>query len=518
MAGIQVKRLFVPVFFALATGVLINRYGIIKYVVIGGVFVMSFPALATKFCFNEAKKFFSRTELRSKSFFLMIIGLFLLIGYQLYGYHIAKDPLALFINEESLTLEADVESIREGDFATDYEVFSRQLIIKGRLIPLREKQTLRIYGIDHGYHPGDQIRINGPGVEGVYSQDKPLSSYDLYLKSRGIHNRLQASPSQVELLSREGVFHRAGLSGNRQKVLNFLDRSLQEPQNQLLKSVLFGNQGFLQEDLREAFAQTGTAHIIAVSGLHVGILVLLFTFFFRVLGLGKQLYLWLVLGIIFLYGYTIAFPISMVRAGIMYGLYILAFYQHRPYDGPHALAVVGVLSVLINPLTLFTVSFQLSFTATASILFLYPKLKKGLNFLPKYFRNLVAVTIAAQLGTLPLMAYYFGQVSVISIGANLLLMPTMGMLLSLGITGILLGLILEPLGMAVNLFTNGLLSYQITLIRLLQKMPGAFMEVGTFHFAWVVGYYIMIGSLYLYLEKRGLNYEMEGIQKASSTG
>lgn len=521
MGDFQVKRLFVPLFFALMAGMIIHRYGVEQYAVVTGVILVTVFAVFTvltsltvssKTGNKASEKAVFGKSLTSKGFFLLIIVFFLLIGHQLYGQQFEKDPLSAFEGQPSIVLESYIERVQEREFATDYEVFSQSLLVNGQEIPFREKQTLRIYGIDHGYKAGDRIKISSPRVEAVtplkpntpvttleaaIPEEREVSSYDLYLKSRGIHNRLQANPADVELLSREGRYHEGFLAGNRWKAMEFLDRSLQEPQNQLMKSVLLGNQGFLEAELRETFAQTGTAHIIAVSGLHVGILVIIFTVLFKTLGLGKRLYLWLILGILFLYGSLIGFPISMVRAGMMYGLYILAFYQHRPYDGLHALGVVGVVSLLINPLTLFTVSFQLSFTATASIILLYPKFEKGLVFLPKLIRGLVAVTLAAQLGTLPLLAYYFGQISIISIVANLLLMPSMGLLLSLGLAGIFISFIALPLGMTVNFFTNGLLTYQIALVRLFQKIPGAFIEIGKISFAWVIMYYIIMISLYL---------------------
>ena len=508
MGGFQVKRLFIPLFFALMAGMIIHRYGMEHYAVISGsvisivlaVFtVLTSLAVSTETSDRAPEDVVLGRNLTSKGFFLLIIVFFLLIGHQLYGQQIGKDPLSAFEGSQPIILESYIERVQERDFATDYEVFSQSVLINGREIPFREKQTLRIYGIDHGYNGGDRIKISSPTVEAATPKEREVSSYDLYLKSRGIHNRLQANPADVELLSREGRYHEGFLAGNRWKAMEFLDESLQEPQNQLMKSVLLGNQGFLEADLRETFAQTGTAHIIAVSGLHVGILVIILSVIFKTLGIGKKLYLWLILGMLFLYGSLIGFPISMVRAGMMYGLYIIAFYQHRPYDGLHALGVVGVVSLMINPLTLFTVSFQLSFTATASIILLYPKFEKGLVFLPKFIRGLVAVTLAAQLGTLPLMAYYFGQISIISIVANLLLMPSMGLLLSLGLAGIFISFIALPLGMTVNFFTNGLLTYQIALVRLFQKIPGAFIEIGTISFGWVIMYYIIMISLYFLL-------------------
>lgn len=539
MGGLHVKRLFIPLFIAVIAGVISNRFGLEQYVMVTGITLFAAFVVYTAFTLwnkrtnenaKEERDILVGERLVSKGFFLLLILIFLLIGHQLYSQEIEKDPLSAFEGQDSITLEAYVEQVQERDFATDYEVFSQSVAINGQENPFREKQTLRVYGIEHGYNTGDRIKISSPIVEPVISIDldgsgetvtpkkKKVSSYDLYLKSRGFHNRLQATPANVELLSKEGLFQERFLEGNKRRALKFLDQSLQEPQNQLMKSILLGDQGFLEADLREAFSQTGTAHIVAVSGLHVGILVAIFTVFFKKMGLGKRFYLWLILGILFLYGYLIGFPVSMVRAGLMYGFYILAFYQHRPYDGLHALAVVGVLSLLINPLTLFTVSFQLSFAATASIILLYAKLDKALVFLPNMVRGLVAVTLAAQIGTLPLMAYYFGQISIISIPANLLLMPGMGMLLSLGLLGIFLGFVALPLGMTVNFFTNGLLTYQIVLARLLQRIPGAFIEIGEIHFIWVILYYIITISVYISIEKRDLFYEMEGIQKTRTAG
>lgn len=539
MGDLHVKRLFIPLFFALTAGVISNRFGLEQYVMVTGITIFAAFAVYTAFTLwnkringnaKEGTDILVGERLVSKGFFLLLILIFFLIGHQLYSQQIEKDPLSAFEGQDAIALEAYIEQVQEREFATDYEVFSQSVAINGQENPFRERQTLRVYGIEHGYNSGDRIKISSPIVEPVISTDldgsgetvtpknKKASSYDLYLKSRGFHNRLQASPANVELVSKEGLYQESFLEGNKRRALKFLDHSLQEPQNQLMKSILLGDQGFLEADLREAFSQTGTAHIVAVSGLHVGILVAIFTVFFKKMGLGKRFYLWLILGILFLYGYLIGFPVSMVRAGLMYGLYILAFYQHRPYDGLHALAVVGVLSLLINPLTLFTVAFQLSFAATASIILLYAKLDKALVFLPNILRGVVAVTLAAQIGTLPLMAYYFGQISIVSIPANLLLMPGMGMLLSLGILGIFVGFVALPLGMTVNFFTNGLLTYQIFLARLFQRIPGAFIEIGEIHFIWVILYYIITISVYISIEKRDLLYEMEGIQKTRTAG
>lgn len=537
--GLHVKRLFIPLFFALMAGIISNRFGLEQYVMVTGITIFAAFVVYTVFTLWNKRTDANAKELRdilvggrlvSTGFFLFLILIFLLIGHQLYSQEIEKDPLSVFEGQGSIILEAYVEQVQERDFATDYEVFSQSIATNGQENPFFEKQTLRIYGIKHGYNRGDRIKISSPTVEPVIfigldglgetvtPMNEKVSSYDLYLKSRGFHNRLQASPSNVELLSKEGLYQERLLEGNKARALKFLDHSLQNPQNQLMKSILLGDQGFLEADLRETFSQTGTAHIVAVSGLHVGILVAIFTVFFKKIHLGKRFYLWLILGMLFLYGYVISFPVSMVRAGLMYGFYILAFYQHRPYDGLHALAVVGVLSLLINPLTLFTVSFQLSFTATASIILLYSKFEKGLEFLPNQIRRLLAVTLAAQIGTLPLMAYYFGQISIVSIPANLLLMPGMGMLLSLGLLGLFVGFVALPLGMIVNFFTNGLLTYQIVLARFFQKIPGAFIEIGEIHFTWVILYYIITISVYISIEKRDLLYEMEGIQKTRTAG
>lgn len=492
-------------------GLVFHRYRLPKE----AFYVLLFMVLVLIMVLGVRRKIQVNDSMNSMFFFLIIMILFASIGYQLYGFHIEKEPLSIYKNQD-YKLEAYVKTAHERDFATDYEILSQVIIINGQKKDFRERQNLRIYGINQDFDSGDRIRVSNPSAKPVSGENSKVTSYELYLKSRGIHNRLQADISNVELMVSEGLYQENFLFRSSSRVMEFLDGSLQEPQNQLMKSVLFGHRGFLDEDLQEAFSQTGTAHIIAVSGLHVGILVIVFMTLFKILGLSKSVYLWLILGVLFFYGYLIDYPTSMLRAGMMYGLYIIAFYENRPYDGLHALGIVGVLSLIINPLSLFTVSFQLSFMATATIFLFHSKIQKILFFLPSFLRGLIAVTLSAQIGTFPLMAYYFGQISIVSIFANIFLMPTMGLLLSLGIAGISLSFLSLPLGMAVNNLTNGLLTYQIGLVRFFQKVPGAYLELSSVHFLWVVLYYIiLIGGYFLFLKnvafyrKEDLKNEME---------
>lgn len=289
---------------------------------------------------------------------------------------------------------------------------------------------------------------------------RPLEDYEVYLRSKGILHIIRLSAhSDSRVAAPEGA-SLILLSGRiKSRIENFLDRSISVPQVDLMKSILFGNQGYLNEEMLDAFSKSGTAHIVAVSGLHIGIIVLILEKLLSFFSVGRNQRLIITLLFIGCYGFLVGLPISIVRAGLMYGLYVLAYFVHRRYDSINGLMFIAFISILWNPFTLYTVSFQLSFGATLSILLFYPIIAACLNKLPGYIRGLLSVTLAAQLGTIPIILYHFQQISLISIGANLLIVPLLGVLLTLALAAIGLGTLWNPLGIGINQLTNLLLTY-----------------------------------------------------------
>ncbi len=205
----------------------------------------------------------------------------------------------------------------------------------------------------------------------------------------------------------------------------------------LLKGLLLADRSEIDYRVKENFINSGVIHVLAVSGLHVGFIVIIFFFLFS----RASIYPRTILTIIGLIAFLLITnnPPSVFRATIMAIVMLLVFLSNRNYNAINALAIAALMLLIIDPSELFNPGFQLSFSAVLSILIVYPLLDTKVrelniqNSLVRYVLLFTAVSLAAQLGTLPFTLIYFNKLSVISLFTNLLVIPMIGLIISLGI-------------------------------------------------------------------------------------
>jgi competence protein ComEC len=258
--------------------------------------------------------------------------------------------------------------------------------------------------------------------------------YGRYLALNGIQGFVTIrDTNSIFLLSRSDSFSFSDLAGRAQKnIYKVFDRFHGQGEASFLKGVVFGYRGDLSAEVKQAFMDTGTIHILAVSGSNVVVVALIFyslVGFFRV---SSRVATALTLAGLLWYMVITGLSPSVIRATIMAGSILLGTVLGRKGDVYNSLAFAALIMLIWDPLYLLDVGFQLSFAAVLSIVYFYPKLEPLIDRLPgKFFRfklvdstlKLFAVSIAAQLGTLPFTAYYFGRVSLISVLANLVVVP-----------------------------------------------------------------------------------------------
>lgn len=199
-----------------------------------------------------------------------------------------------------------------------------------------------------------------------------------------------------------------------------------------ISALTLGYRGDLSEDIKEAFRASGTAHVLAVSGLHVGIIYIIINLLFSFLGKSGKRYVFrqgLVVLTLWCYVFLAGGSSSVIRAAIMLSIFCLGNMQHRRGFTYNTLAAAAFFILLFSPFSLFDVSFQMSFSAVAAILYFQPKLQslytpKGRTV--KYVWGLLSVSTAAQLGVFPLVLYYFGTFPTWFFVTNLLVVPLIG--------------------------------------------------------------------------------------------
>ncbi len=242
---------------------------------------------------------------------------------------------------------------------------------------------------------------------------------------------------------------------------------LPSPESDFINGILFGSKSELPKDLYNNFINTGTAHIIALSGFNVTIIVMFVAWIFGSLVSDRRVVVISAIVVIALFVIMTGASSSVVRAAIMGSVLLLAKYYGRAQYALNALVFAALLMVLINPKVLiFDVSFQLSFLATLGLLYIYPYFLKKFKKVPDFLklRDTLSATFAAQVAVLPILLFNFKQISLVSPLVNVLILPAIPVAMFFGFFTGLFGFIFLPLAKIFAFFLWFILFYQISII------------------------------------------------------
>lgn len=280
----------------------------------------------------------------------------------------------------------------------------------------------------------------------------------------------------------------------------------------IISAMALGKKSMLSPGTKNVFSITGASHVLAISGLHIGII---FQLIFILLG-GKHRYLYSVpLSLIFVWAYVflIGLPTSAVRSATMISTYGFSLISRRKIQSINSLFLSLIVLLFANPLSLFDISFQMSFLAVGSILLFYPLVHGFLHPRHRLIRwawSATAVSLSAQIGTLPIIVYYFGRISCYSILTNLIAIPSATLILYFALSFILLSA-LSHVGIAVGIlsFLSKLTSHILFAITrttneclsMLSLLPGASIDNVKINILQLYLIYMSIAAGYLLIRK-----------------
>ena len=255
------------------------------------------------------------------------------------------------------------------------------------------------------------------------------------------------------------------------RVENVFDKYLSKNNSAILKSIILGNYSYLDSDILVQYRELGIAHILAVSGLHIGIIAAFLISVFTYIGLDRKINYILTICTIWIYGFLIGYPSSVLRALIMFTVLYYSMMIFQRYDSINSLFFAAFIILAANPLALFSAGFQLSFLATFFILYLVPKLKPNFyNHRNKIIGTLCTI-LGAQLGILPILAYYFNTISIFGILANLIIIPLLSFSLVLGFILLIISYISHFASSMLAILLNALLNLANYLTSLIYDFP-----------------------------------------------
>lgn len=372
----------------------------------------------------------------------------------------------------------------------------RNLIEDEKIYPVKGKgiMTTDFYP---EYRYDDLLKIEGKIIKPKNFQNENGKTFDYvsYLAKDDIFYEI-AFP-KVELISSgNGNFVKTKLYDFKNKFIGNFSRSIPEPHSSLLSGLLLGAKQSLGKDLLEDFRRAGVVHIVVLSGYNITIvaeaIMTAFSFLpkFGSISFG-------VLGII-LFAIMTGGSATVIRASAMALLVVLARATRRQYDITRALIIVGLFMLIQNPkILVFDSSFQLSFLATLALIYVSPIVEKKLQFVPTKFklREFATATIATQIFVLPLLLYKMGELSLVGLLVNILILAFIPLTM---LFGFLTGAI-SFIGVAISLpfafASYALLSYELKVVEIFSSLPFASISVPYFPVWLMLGVYLAYGIL-----------------------
>lgn len=313
---------------------------------------------------------------------------------------------------------------------------TRGLERDGQRFSVDGEVMVRLLGISPRLGYGDLIRVDGRLRRPRSSRNPGEFNYRRYLKAEGISATLSIyRTDRIQLVRHGGGWWllREVIYPVKSWMAVSIRGNVQNPQAAFIQSLLLGERGELPDEVREEFARSGVVHVLAVSGLHVGFVILVSMALFTLVRLPRPLQTAMTLLLLLFYVYLTNERSSVIRASVMGGLLLMARDLQRRAPVSNTIALAALVILIINPLALFQSGFQLSFTAVLGIVYLYPALDQLVgrtlvnrmkrHQLGRYTLGLLLVSVSAQLGTLPFTALYYGRIPLIALFANLLVIP-----------------------------------------------------------------------------------------------
>ncbi|VAW16607.1 DNA internalization-related competence protein ComEC/Rec2, partial [hydrothermal vent metagenome] len=360
---------------------------------------------------------------------------------------------------------------------------------------------------------GDLIQVSGKLHYPFEFDNETNFSYRNYLANYGVKQILSVKKTAlVDVLEKGKGSTFIDLSQRlRRHLRSFLAQHLSKNEAGLLQAMLLGERSHIPQAIRDLFAHTGTVHILAVSGLHVGVIAGFVFLLIKILPLRREIQIILTIFILGGYVFLAGARPSTVRAGLMTTFFLLSVLLERKQNHLNTLSMTGLILLLINPLNLFDVGFQLSFSCVLAIIVLTPILSPwimiifgvsgtfsrevSLSWQYKVRKNIaesVSVSASVWIGVMGLTVYYFGIISPVTVLANLIIVPLMCVNIGLGFGLLTVGSFFTGLVPFFVICQKFCLNLMVAAAFLLNKFPFAYFFIREVTLKKVMVYYVFL--------------------------
>jgi competence protein ComEC len=423
--------------------------------------------------------------------------------------HLPADHVSHYLVSTPVTLEGQVLRVAKvGPQRTTLDLLARVLMADVGVVAVSGRVRVTAYDFAPVVDSGDIVRLHRLRLRPPSGSRNPgASDYGRYLKHRGIYATGSISKAErLEVVHHAPRSHLARVSAFKAKLAAHIHRRMTEPAAAITQEMVLGIRGGLPPEVREAFAASGTAHLMSVSGLHVGFVYAAVFFVlkpclarlrFRLLGRfsggPRPSKLAAACGLLAVLGYAclVGANLPTIRATLMIATYVAAYLLDRDGDPWHTTALAALLMLVVHPQSLFDLGFQLSFVGVLAILYAQRLLRPGeapgttveepLGLALRTKRKLreaVLISVFASLGTAPLILYAFQRLPLIAPLANLVVVPLASIAVPLALLAAFVAAISQPLGDLLLAPAGLIVTWMYALIAFFAALPYAAPRMG----------------------------------------
>lgn len=385
---------------------------------------------------------------------------------------------------------------------------NKNVVIEGVVKDIIEKEKYNQYKIDNflvndysrkkNLKIGQVVKVTGK-YKDLENMDFKDFNYGRFVKSTG--NKALIYMSKYEVMGSDNIYT---YIGKFKSYMRDTFRYLYKDKSDFINSIILGKKEYLSSEEKDMFSRSGISHIIAISGLHTGILCSSIAFITK--GINKPYKLLILSIIMFLYSIMVGSSPSIIRSILFTVTLYLSVFLDKKRDGISTLSIVGIIFIVNNPYIIYNISFQLSFLATLSIIYFY-------GYINDIFKiSLISLTISSNMLTLPIIYYQFKGIPILSIICNMIIIPFISIIIYCSIVSVIIFRINLWAAKSIAYFNKYIIDSIYYLLYKISDLDFAYIEIDNPKLYYVIIYYTVLISYMIYKELKIMKEQENELQ------
>lgn len=376
-----------------------------------------------------------------------------------------------YVDKEKIEINCVILSEpNETQYYWVYEVRAENGKNKGKRLLLKVKKQKENIKLEYG----SKFSVNGIYRRSQGQRNEYGFDYDKYLKSKGIYGSIITQKSRIVLKQHDTLNPiLKSIHNVKQSIAEKLNSWLTKENSSLIIGILLGDKTYLSDETIDNFSNSNLSHLLVVSGAHISYLILGLSVFLTKINIGKKkTYIFTIIVLLF-FAIMVGTSPSVVRATTMGIIILIGKLIYEKPDFLTSMAISIIIILLNNPYSILDIGLQLSYLATLGIILFYPIISSKLktkNSKIKYIKELISISISAQILIIPIVMLNFHKLSLNFIISNVLAPPLFGVSIIYGSFTLIIGSIFNPIGQVLSI----LLNIDLQILNWITKTIGSF--------------------------------------------